>query len=68
MKILETSIGEQIKLAMNEKGVTNERLARALQVSTQRVYDITKCKDIKMSTLMRIADALEVKPSELLGG
>ena len=68
MKILETSIGEQIKLAMNEKGVTNERLAKALQVSTQRVYDITKCKDIKLSTLMRIADALEVKPSELLGG
>ena len=67
MKILETSIGEQIKLSMNEKGVTNERLAKALQVSTQRVYDITKCKDIKMSTLMRIADALEVKPSELLG-
>ena len=67
MKILETGIGEQIKLAMNEKGVTNERLAKALQVSTQRVYDITKCKDIKMSTLMRISDALGIKPSELLG-
>lgn len=60
------SIGQKIKAVMNEKGFTNQDLAKAVGLSAQRIDIITKSEDMKVSTLMRVAKQLNVPCGEIL--
>jgi DNA-binding Xre family transcriptional regulator len=64
--ISHSSVGKQIKLAMQENQVSNERLAEALGVTKQRVYSITKANDLRLSTFLKICDVVGVSPNQLL--
>lgn len=62
------SIGEKIKTIRSEKGITQRELAERLFTTQQNLaqYENNKRKP-KIDTLRRIADALEVPISELMG-
>ena len=64
--ISHSSVGQQIKLAMQENQVSNERLAEALGVTKQRVYSITKAKDLRLSTFLKVCDVVGLSPNQLL--
>jgi len=64
--ISHSSVGKQIKLAMQENQVSNERLAEALGVTKQRVYSITKANALRLSTFLKICDVVGVSPNQLL--
>lgn len=64
--ISHSSIGQKIKAVMNQKGITNADLAEAVGLSAQRIDIITKSEDMKVSTLMRVAEKLEIPCGEIL--
>jgi len=65
-QIFRSNLGQKIKAVMNEKGITNKDLAEAVGLSAQRIDIITKSEDMKVSTLMRVAEKLEVTCGEIL--
>jgi DNA-binding Xre family transcriptional regulator len=64
--ISHSDIGKQIKLAMQANKISNKRLAFDLGVTEQRVYSITKAKDLRLSTFLKICDIVGVSPNQLL--
>ena len=61
------SVNEKIKLVRQAKGLTQEAVAEKLGMSVTTYGDIERGdKDLKLSRLQEIANALEIKPSELL--
>jgi DNA-binding Xre family transcriptional regulator len=64
--ISHSDIGKQIKLAMQANQISNKRLALDLGVTEQRVYSITKAKDLRLSTFLKICDIVGVSPNQLL--
>ena len=61
------SVNEKIKLVRQAKGLTQEAVAEKLGMSVTTYGDIERGdKDLKLSRLQDIADALDIKASELL--
>ena len=61
------SVNEKIKLVRQAKGLTQEAVAEKLGMSVTTYGDIERGdKDLKLSKLQDIADALDIKASELL--
>ena len=62
------SVGDNIRRCRKEKGWTQARLAQELQVSQQMIGQFEKSKNPpKISTLLKIADALGVSVQSLCG-
>lgn len=61
-------IGEKIKAARLEKGMTQEALGELLGVQKSAIakYESGRVVNIKRSTLKKISDILGIKPSELI--
>lgn len=55
----------QIPVVMKRKGITRAELSERLGVSVAAVQSYLS-KDLRLSTLLKIADALGVHPAELL--
>ena len=62
------NIGEKIKAARISKGMTQEELGKLLGVQKSAVakYENGRVVNIKRSTLKKISDILEIRPSELI--
>ena len=62
------NIGEKIKAARLAKGMTQEELGKILGVQKSAVakYENGRIVNIKRSTLKKISDVLEIRPSELI--
>ncbi|MEY4768864.1 MAG: hypothetical protein RL637_1503 [Pseudomonadota bacterium] len=66
-KLEKISVNEKIKLVRQAKGLTQESVAEKLGMSVTTYGDIERGdKDLKLSRLQEIADALDIKASELL--
>lgn len=61
-------IGEKIKAARLEKGMTQAELGDLLGVQKSAIakYENGRVVNIKRSTLKKISDILEIRPSELI--
>lgn len=62
------SIGNKIKAARLAKGMTQEELGKKLGVQKSAIakYESGRVVNIKRSTLKKISDILEIRPSELI--
>lgn len=62
------NIGEKIKKARTEKGMTQEELGKILGVQKSAIakYENGRVVNIKRSTLKKISDVLGLKPHELI--
>lgn len=62
------NIGEKIRSARINKGMTQEELGKLLGVQKSAVakYESGRVVNIKRSTLKKISDILEIRPSELI--
>lgn len=62
------TIGEKIRKARKEKGMTQEELAELLGIQKSAVakYENGRVQNIKRSTLKRISAILGIPPSELI--
>lgn len=62
------NIGEKIKSARIQKGMTQEELGKMLGVQKSAIakYESGRVVNIKRSTLKKISDILEIRPSELI--
>lgn len=56
----------RVELILKKKGWSVAELARRLDKSQQRIYDIIQRGDPKASTLRDFAEVLEVSPEDLL--
>lgn len=61
-------IGTKIKVARINKGMTQEELGKILGVQKSAIakYENGRIVNIKRSTLKKISDVLEIRPSELI--
>lgn len=61
-------IGQKIKQARKEKGMTQEELGKIIGVQKSAIakYESGRVVNIKRSTLQKIASALNIRPSELI--
>ena len=64
------NIGNKIKSARIAKGLTQEELGKllGLQKSAIAKYENGRVVNIKRSTLKKISDILDIRPSELIFG
>lgn len=62
------NIGEKIKTARLAKGMTQQELGELLGVQKSAIakYESGRVVNIKRSTLKKISDILEIRPSELI--
>jgi transcriptional regulator with XRE-family HTH domain len=62
------NIGEKIRKARKEKGMTQEELGELLGIKKSAVakYENGRVQNIKRSTLKRISAILDIPPSELI--
>ena len=62
------NIGEKIRAARISKGMTQEELGKLLGVQKSAVakYENGRVVNIKRSTLKKISEILEIRPSELI--
>jgi transcriptional regulator with XRE-family HTH domain len=61
-------LGREIKVLRRKRGITQERLAELIETSYKYVQRIEgkNPPDVRLTTIVRIAKALKVKPAELL--
>jgi len=67
-KIICVELGKKIKIFRRKQGITQERLAELAETSykyIQRIEGRTP-PDVRLTTIVRLAKALKVKPTELL--
>jgi transcriptional regulator with XRE-family HTH domain len=66
--ILFMDIGSKIKAARMAKGMTQEELGKHLGVQKSAIakYESGRVVNIKRSTLKKISDILDIRPSELI--
>ena len=62
------NIGDKIRTARIAKGMTQEELGKILGVQKSAIakYEKGRVVNIKRSTLKKISDVLEIRPSELI--
>ena len=56
----------RILVAMRARGMTQNKLAQAMGVSWHSLWKTLRGKDMKVSTLRKLCEALEVSPSYIL--
>ena len=63
------NIGEKIKNARLQKGLTQEALGELLGVQKSAIakYESGRVVNIKRSTLKKLSEILNIRPSELIG-
>jgi transcriptional regulator with XRE-family HTH domain len=61
-------IGRNINAARRIKGITMQQLGEDIGMDRAAISKIENGKNITMETLVKIAAALEIQPSELLQG
>ena len=60
-------VGKNIKSARNAKNISQEKLAHSADLDRTYISSIEKgIRNISITTLLKIANALDVKPTELL--
>ena len=61
-------LGRKIKVLRNKRGMTQEELAELINTSYKYLQRLESKNppDIRLSTIVRLAKALKVKPAELL--
>ena len=59
-------IGQSIRNVIEARGLTYEQFAELLGVSRQRAHTIAKSKDLKLSTIEKVSDALDIKIEYLI--
>jgi transcriptional regulator with XRE-family HTH domain len=61
-------LGREIKVLRRKRGITQERLAELIETSYKYVQRIEgkNPPDVRLTTIVRIAKALKVRPAELL--
>ncbi len=59
-------IGQSIRNVLEARGLTYEQFAELLGVSRQRAHTIAKSKDLKLSTIEKVSDALDIKIEYLI--
>jgi transcriptional regulator with XRE-family HTH domain len=61
-------LGREIKALRRKRGITQEGLAELIETSYKYVQRIEgkNPPDVRLTTIVRIAKALKVKPAELL--
>lgn len=66
--ITDIGLGKKIKEYRKKRGITQERLAELIGTSYKYIQRIEgkNSPDIRLSTIVRLAKALKVKPTELL--
>ena len=68
-KQINIEIGEQIKLAREDAGITQEQLAEQVEVSPQYVSDLERgVVGVSIATLKRICISLQVSSDQILFG
>jgi len=62
------NLGKKIKEFRRKRGITQERLAELIETSYKYVQRIEgkNPPDVRLTTIIRLAKALKVKPAELL--
>lgn len=67
-KTLQERIGRRLRIARNERGISLEGMTR-LGLSGAYISKIESGEhDVRVSTLLKLASALNVTPGELLNG
>ena len=59
-------IGQSIRNVLEARGLTYEQFAELLGVSRQRAHTIAKSKDLKLSTIEKVSDALDINIEYLI--
>ena len=59
-------IGQSIRNVLEARGLTYEQFAELLGVSRQRAHTIAKSKDLKLSTIEKVSDALDIRIEYLI--
>jgi transcriptional regulator with XRE-family HTH domain len=59
-------IGQSIRKVIEARGLTYEQFAGLLGVSRQRAHTIAKSKDLKLSTIKKVSDALDINIEYLI--
>jgi len=60
-------VGKNIKSVRNAKNISQEKLAHSADLDRTYISSIEKgIRNISITTLLKIANALDVKPTELL--
>jgi transcriptional regulator with XRE-family HTH domain len=67
MSKLQKQVATQVKKLLSQKGMSAERLALEIGMSTGFIYEfLNGKKDVSLKSLERLADGLEVKPKDLM--
>ncbi len=63
-----TQLGKRIKEWRRKRGITQEQLAELIETSYKYIQRIEgkSPPDIRLTTILRLAKALKIKPAELL--
>ena len=59
-------IGQSIRNVLEARGLTYEQFSELLGVSRQRAHTIAKSKDLKLSTIEKVSDALDINIEYLI--
>jgi transcriptional regulator with XRE-family HTH domain len=61
------ALGKRIEKLKKERNLSYSDLAALCDMDKAQIYEIvTKCPDVRLSTLLKIADAFKMSVSELL--
>lgn len=63
----ENTIGKNIKKIRKEKGLTQKELANKLRVSEPMISQYESKETLKLETIRKIANGLDVPMSEIIG-
>jgi transcriptional regulator with XRE-family HTH domain len=61
-----TFIGQKLREAMDKSGLSRKEIARKAGISEPGLYKIIKAKDIKVNTLIKLSNVLDVSIKEFL--
>lgn len=60
------AIGERVRAERRRQGLTQDQVWQAARVDRRTVQNVESGREVKVSTLLRIAWVLEVSPSDFL--
>lgn len=67
LKLLKESLSQNIKRLRKERGISQEKLALRAEIDRSYMSELERClANPSIDALLRISNALEVSPSELL--
>lgn len=67
LKLLKESLSQNIKRLRKERGISQEKLALRAEIDRSYMSELERClANPSIEALLRISNALEVTPSELL--